>query len=409
MGNCCAHESKSQSQHEDRIRREQEREEAKRALEEAMKNMANGGHQMLSSFTAPYTFSPQAGRHYFKYNWPRQGSVLITSFGVRVVATGQLVEFVEGLANYSTFMCSWQPAEKSVAAAGSPSSASGNSSNGATSSNSMYQVTLDQYHSVDANTGEQTPGKNSPSCKRAQFALIPSSYPFSRLFCFLCPLVNTCPKKFLIDSHTGKFLRVLNVDDLVEEAVSLAVVAAGADKSEKEKEALHKLLLLQRDVMVKGVIDDIALMWRCFVEMWTHEEIEAGASETIWGTKCTRRKRIVYSDPAENKKILDKFYDDLFANMNPQNQQVSRPQVVLDRAVQLQVYNGLFTTDTLRCHQCSYRKFTESQITIQGRTSSRAEFEGKRWVFGKETGAGRRLQNANTAEQAWAWVRIPSE
>jgi hypothetical protein len=42
MGNCCASESKQQSQHEERIKKEQEREEAKRQLEEGLRNMANG-------------------------------------------------------------------------------------------------------------------------------------------------------------------------------------------------------------------------------------------------------------------------------------------------------------------------------------------------------------------------------
>jgi len=55
--------------------------------------------------------------------------------------------------------------------------------------------------------------------------------------------------------------------------------------------------------------------------------------------------------------------------------------VSLQRATQLQVYNGLFTSDGIRAHQASYRKFTESQICIAGVTSCRAEFEGKRWVF----------------------------
>lgn len=55
---------------------------------------------------------------------------------------------------------------------------------------------------------------------------------------------------------------------------------------------------------------------------------------------------------------------------------------VLEKAVKLQVYNGLFTTDGIRCHQASYRKWTESTISIQNVTSCRAEFEGKRWVFG---------------------------
>jgi hypothetical protein len=58
---------------------------------------SSGGHQMLSSFTAPYNFTPTAGRNYFRFGWPSSGSVLVTSFGVRVVATGQNVEFVEGL------------------------------------------------------------------------------------------------------------------------------------------------------------------------------------------------------------------------------------------------------------------------------------------------------------------------
>lgn len=187
---------------------------------------------------------------------------------------------------------------------------------------------------------------------------------------------------------SGKFVRVLNVEELVDEAVTLAVVAAGQDKTSSQKDELRRLLLQQRDVMIKGVIDDIALMWRCFVEVWTHEEVEAGAVETIWGTKCTRRKRVVQSDQAENKKVLDKFYDDLFANM--QSPAILRGQVVLEKAVQLQVYNSVFAFGPtsqgqpggIRCHQASYRKFTESTISIQNVTSSRAEFEGKRYVFG---------------------------
>jgi hypothetical protein len=218
---------------------------------------------------------------------------------------------------------------------------------------------------------------------------------------------------FLVDADSGEFVRVQNVEDLVEEAVNLAVVAAGQEKSSAQKEELRRLLMQQRDVMIKGqstaatykltarhdagsmltsavlclmfsgVIDDIALMWRCFVEIWTHEERESGIFETIWNTKCTRRKRVVQSDQTENKKILDKFYDDLFSTMSHSNPSILRPQVVLDKAVQLQVYNGLFTTENgIRCHQASYRKYTESTISIQNVTSSRAEFEGKRWVFG---------------------------
>lgn len=186
-----------------------------------------------------------------------------------------------------------------------------------------------------------------------------------------------------MDGTSGKFVRVLNVEELVDEAVTLAVVAAGQDKTPSQKEELRRLLLQQRHVMIKGVEEDIALMWRCFVEVWAHEEVEAGTTEQIWGTKCTRRKRVVQSDQTENKKILDRFYDDLFANM--QNPAILRPQVVLDKAVQLQVYNSVFAYGApggIRCHQASYRKFTESTISIQNVTSSRAEFEGKRWVFG---------------------------
>jgi hypothetical protein len=68
--------------------------------------------------------------------------------------------------------------------------------------------------------------------------------------------------------------------------------------------------------------------------------------------------------------------------MAQEHPSIQRVQVVLQKAVQLQVYNGLFTTDSIRCHQASYRKYTESTISIQNVTSSRAEFEGKRWVFG---------------------------
>jgi hypothetical protein len=45
--------------------------------------------------------------------------------------------------------------------------------------------------------------------------------------------------------------------------VALAVAAAGQDKSPQQKEELRRLLLQQRDVMIRGVIDDIQLMWRC--------------------------------------------------------------------------------------------------------------------------------------------------
>lgn len=102
----------------------------------------------------------------------------------------------------------------------------------ASASSKRVLITLDQYHSVDANSGEQTP-------------------------------VNTCSKLFIVDGVSGQFLQVLNVDSLVDEAVSLAVVAAGADKNQSQKDDLRKLLLQQRDVMIKGVIDDLALMWRC--------------------------------------------------------------------------------------------------------------------------------------------------
>jgi hypothetical protein len=141
----------------------------------------------------------------------------------------------------------------------------------------------------------------------------------------------------------------------------------------------------QRDVMIKGVVDDINLMWRCFVEVWTHEEVDGGATETIWGTACTRRKRVVQSEQEENKAVLGKFYDDLFSNMHAPSADIPRSQVVLDKAVQLQVFNGLFTTAGpagIRCHQAEYRKYTESTISIRSVQSSRAEFEGKRWVFG---------------------------
>ncbi|MCP6373895.1 hypothetical protein NL455_28835, partial [Klebsiella pneumoniae] len=70
----------------------------------------------------------------------------VTSFGVRVVAQGQIVEFVEGLANYAVFRASWSPY----------TDASGSSSPNA-ASRQLVQIRLDEYHSVDANTGEQTP------------------------------------------------------------------------------------------------------------------------------------------------------------------------------------------------------------------------------------------------------------
>jgi len=245
MGNCCRSESKATSAHEERIRKQHDAEEAKRQLDDALRNMASGGHQMLSSFTAPYRFTPTAGRQYYRWKWtpPETGSVLVTSFGVRVVAQGQSVQFVEGLANYATFDCSWKPytgdgAEAAGSSAGSSSSAD---ANGKGSESGLVEIRLDHYQSVDASTGEQT-------------------------------AVNTCPKLFLVDRGTGAFVRVLNVDELVDEAVALAVVAAGADKTAAQKEELRRLLLQQRDVMIRGVIDDIALMWRCFVEMWTHEE-----------------------------------------------------------------------------------------------------------------------------------------
>jgi len=341
MGNCCHSESKAQSAHEERIRKQHDADEAKRQLEEGLRNMASGGHQMLSSFTAPYSFTPAQGRSYFKWHWPESGSVLVTSFGVRVVAQGQSVQFVEGLANYATFQLHWQPHVEPAAA----QSGSGGGNGG------LVEIRLDTYHSVDANSGEQT-------------------------------AVSTCPKLFVVERATGRFVRVLNVDELVDEAVALAVAAAGADKSPAQKEELRRLLLQQRDVMIRGVVDDIALMWRCFVECWTHEEQDAGSTEVIWGTKCTRRKRLVQSEQSDNKKILDKFYDDLFQNMSHEHPSILRPQVVLEKAVQMQVYNGLFTTDGIRCHQASYRKWTESTISIQNVTSCRAEFEGKRYVFG---------------------------
>jgi hypothetical protein len=62
-------------------------------------------------------------------------------------------------------------------------------------------------------------------------------------------------------------------------------------------------------------------------------------------------------------------------------QHVFRPQVVLERAKQLQVYNALFTADGVRCHQCSYRKLTDSAIVLSNSRTERCEFEGKRWVF----------------------------
>lgn len=131
------------------------------------------------------------------------------------------------------------------------------------------------------------------------------------------------------------------------------------------------------------MIDDIALLWRCCVQIWTDEEVDSGSIETIWGTKCTRRRRVVESDQRENKAILEKFYDDLFTNMQHANPSIHRQHVKLEKANQLQVYNSLFTTEGgIRCHQASYRKFTESTVTIQNVTSSRAEFEGKRYVLG---------------------------
>ena len=60
----------------------------------------------------------------------------------------------------------------------------------------------------------------------------------------------------------------------------------------------------------------------------------------------------------------------------------SREFVALFDALPVARLSGLFTTNGIRCHQASYRKFTESIISIQNVTSCRAEFEGKRWVFG---------------------------
>jgi hypothetical protein len=141
--------------------------------------------------------------------------------------------------------------------------------------------------------------------------------------------------------------------------------------------------------MIKGVVDDISLMWRAWVSLWVDEEVEAGVTERIWGTNCTRRRRVVNSDASDNKRVLDKFYDDLFNNMQSNSHNLNQPpprikrtDVVLDKATQLQVYNALYTTDGLRCHQCEFRKLTESTISIQNVSSTRAEFEGKRWVFG---------------------------
>jgi hypothetical protein len=160
---CCHSSSKAQNTNEERIKRENEREASKAQLEEALKNMANGGHQMLSSYTAPYSFTPVSGRNYFKFGWPASGSVQVTSFGVRVVAQGQNVEFVEGLANYATNRLSWKVFDqsKSSSSGGQPASPTSSSSN-------LYQITLDQYHSVDANTGEQTPVNTCQYRKKRQ-------------------------------------------------------------------------------------------------------------------------------------------------------------------------------------------------------------------------------------------------
>lgn len=347
MGNCCANESKAASQHEAKIRREQEREEAKRQTEEAIKSMASGGHQMFSSFTSPYNLTAHQGRNYFKFGWNQwrqSGTVPVTSFGVRVLAESSggepsaRIQFLEGLANYCVFNCSWRPYE-----------GDGSRPGGEKAQQQLVHITLDGYHSVDANTGEQTP-------------------------------VNTSPKQFLVDASSGSFVRVLNVEELVDEAVELAVAAAGETNSRAQKDELRRLLMQQRGVMSKGVVEDIALMWRCFVNAWTHEEVASGSEEEIWGTRCTRRKQIIQSDEAANKQQLEKFFDDLLTNMP--NSPIQRAQINIEKAAQLQVYNGLFLTDSIRCHQSSYRKFTESTITIQGVTSTRAEFEGKRWIFG---------------------------
>jgi len=207
---------------------------------------------MLSSFTAPYSFQAHSGRNYFRFGWTKSGSVLVTSFGVRVVAAGQQVEFVEGLANYAQNRVSWRPYE----AAGAGSSAGSADSHSNSSPSSLLEVRLDQYQSVDANSGEHTP-------------------------------VNTCPKLFVVDALTGRFGRVLNTDELVDEAVALAVAAAGQDKSPQQKEELRRLLLQQRDVMIRGVIDDIQLMWRC--TCWLETAVKRAAqlaAEFAGGCDC---------------------------------------------------------------------------------------------------------------------------
>src|SRR5438045_2118050 len=107
MGNWCGGQSQAVA-HQKRIETLQQQDHAKN-LEEGLRNMANGGHQMIAGFTAPYEFKRESGREYYNFNWGLEGSVLVTSFGVKIVAAGKNVEFVEGLANYATFICSWKP------------------------------------------------------------------------------------------------------------------------------------------------------------------------------------------------------------------------------------------------------------------------------------------------------------
>jgi hypothetical protein len=245
-------------------------------------SLFSGGHQMIAGFTAPYNFQRDPNVVYYNFNWGREGSVLVTSFGVKIVASGNSVEFVEGLANYATFMCTWSPYQ----------------SNDPKEQNYTC-ICLDDYKSVDANTGEQTP-------------------------------VSTCAKKFIVD-NLGAFVRVLNSDELVNEAIELAVQAAVAppqaqnnhnqahnnsieSKSAAQKSELKSLLMAQRDVMVKGVVDDVALMWRCWVQVWTHEVQDKSSEEVIYGHRCAKRKRVIGSNAEDNKKTLEKFYDEVSLN-----------------------------------------------------------------------------------------------
>jgi hypothetical protein len=282
------------------------------ALEEGLRNMANGGHQMLAGLSVPLKLTRRPGAEYYHFAWPPCGSVEVTSFGIKIVASEQGVEFVEGLANYATFTCEWErcsdpqasddsasppltgPGTVSAAAAAESVSTTGSTMpSGRASSGSSppdahpathrecLKVTLHSYKSVDANSGETIP-------------------------------VKACAKKFLVEINsphtassagsqsvndgigTASFLSVLNVDELVGEAIELAVSAAQAQAPTKRPQDLAELkalLVSQRDVMEKGVVDDIQLMWKRYRACTTSALSRRGAcllcSCSSHGSVCT--------------------------------------------------------------------------------------------------------------------------